>query len=223
LQKTLTETIDHGLAAISIDRVDYQNWLTLAVLYQELAGVGIEGAYEQAQTAYTSARNENPTNPVPVFRLAQLETARGNRGAAISNLDAALVIKPDFAPAHFLRSQLLAQDQRLEDAVASAVAVVQLVPGDPLGWYNLGVILYMGRSFNEAGAAFVQAVTLQPDYSNALFMLALTFHQVGQPEQAIQAMSRVVELNPTDTTVPAMIENIQGGKDPFDGLNPQAQ
>jgi tetratricopeptide (TPR) repeat protein len=221
LQAALSDTIEHGLAAVSIDGSDYQNWLTLAQLYQQLAGVGIEGAYEQAQAAYMSAKEENPTNPLPLFRLGQLEVARGNRAEALTHLDAALALKPDFAPAHFLRSQLLAQDQRIEEAVQSAAAAVQLVPEDPLGWYNLGVVLYIGGSFSEAGTAFAQAVTLQADYSNALFMLALSFHKVGQPEQAIAALTRVLELNPNDTSVPAMIANLEAGKDPFDGQSAQ--
>lgn len=218
LEGTLTLTIEHGLKAISIDRADYQNWLTLAQLYQELAGVGIQGAYEQAQEAYTSAREENPTNPLPLFRLAQLEVLKGNTSTAIDLFGEAVALKKDFAPAYFLRSQLLAQQNRLDEAIASAAPAVQLVPDDPLGWYNLGVILYLKGSFNEAGAAFAQAVNLQNDYSNALFMLGLTYYQVGAPEQAVAALSRVLELNPNESSVAAMINNIRSGKAPFDGL-----
>ena len=43
LQSTLTQTIEHGLAAVSIESRNYQNWLALARLYGELAGVGVEG------------------------------------------------------------------------------------------------------------------------------------------------------------------------------------
>jgi len=221
LQDTLSQTIEHGLKAVSIDREDYQNWFTVAQLYQELAGVGIEGAYEQAQQAYESAREENPTNPMPLLRLAQLEVVRGNTSNAIDLFGEAVNVKRDFAPAYFLRSQLLAQQNRLDDAVASAAAAVQLVPQDPLGWYNLGVILYVKKDINQAGAAFTQAVTLQNDYSNALFMLGLTYYQVGAPEQSIAALTRVAELNPKETSVLAMIENIRSGKAPFDGLSQQ--
>lgn len=222
LETTLSQTIEHGLKAVSIDKADYQNWLTLAQLYQELAGVGIQGAYEQAQQAYESAKKENPTSPLPLFRLAQLETLRGNTSNAIDLFTEATKLKRDFAPAYFLQSQLLAQQSRLDDAIAAGAAAVQLVPGDPLGWYNLGVILYVKRSFNEAGAAFAQAVNLRSDYSNALFMLGLTYEQVGQPEQAVAALSRVLELNPNEATLPVMIQNIRTGKDPFEGLAQQS-
>jgi tetratricopeptide (TPR) repeat protein len=114
LETTLSQTIEHGLKAVSIDGADYQNWLTLAQLYQELAGVGIQGAYEQAQQAYTKAREENPTNPLPLFRLGQLETLRGNTSNAIDYFSEAVKVKRDFAPAYFLQSQLLAQQNRLE-------------------------------------------------------------------------------------------------------------
>ncbi len=218
LEGTLSQTIEHGLQAVSIDRADYQNWLTLAQLYQELAGVGIEGAYEQAQQAYTTAREENPTNPLPLFRLAQLEVLKGNTSNAIDLFAEAITLKRDFAPAYFVRSQLLAQQNRLEEAIASAAPAVQLVPDDPLGWYNLGVILYLNGSFNEAGAAFAQAVNLRTDYSNAFFMLGLTYYQVGAPAEAVAALTRVLELNPNESFVATIIDNIRAGKQPFDGI-----
>ncbi len=219
LQATLAMTIEHGLSAVTIDDSNYQNWLTIAQLYQELAGVGVEGAYEQAQAAYKEAQTDNPTSPLPLFRLAQLETARGNRAAALGYFDQTLALKPDFAAAHFLRSQVLAQDGRMQDAVGSALTAVQLVPQDPLGWYNLGTILYAGQSWNDAAVAFAQAVTVQADYSNAIFMLALTLAQLGNTEQALVALDRVAELNPQDTVVPAVAANIRNGRQAFEGLS----
>ena len=221
LQETLTETIQHGLAAVTIDDTDYQNWLTLAQLYQELAGVGMEGAYEQAREAYQEARTDNPTNPVPLYRLGQLESIKGNRAAAIQHLDEALKLKPDFAAAYFLKSQVLAQDNKLDEAITAALSAVQLVQDDPLGWYNLGTILYAKKNWNDAAIAFAQAATLQPDYSNAIFMLGLTLVELKDNTQALAALARVKELNPNDPAVPAIIANIQAGNAPFTGLTQQ--
>ena len=219
LQSTLTSTIEHGLAAVSIDGADYQNWLTLAQLYQELAGVGVQGAYEEAQNAYNSARTENPTSPLPLLRLAQLEIARGNRAAAIQHLDDALALKPNYAIGYFLRSQLYAEEGRFEEATDSATAVVQIVPGDPLGWYNLGSILYLQSNWTDAATVFSQAVTLREDYSNAIFLLGLSLYNMGDTDRALLAFERVRELNPQDSTVSVIIENIRAGREPLEGLS----
>lgn len=219
LQATLSTAIEHGLTAISIDRNDYQNWLTLAQLYQELAGAGVSGAYEQARAAYTEARAENPTNPLPIFRLAQLEALQGNRDAALTDLEQVVALKPDFAAAYYLASQLLAQGGQLQEATQAAATTAQIAPEDPLAWYNLGTMLYALERYQESAAAFSQAVTLKSDYSNALFMQALSQYQLGEKTQALSLLIRVAELNPNDTTVPAMLKNLNAGKDPFAGLS----
>lgn len=221
LQTTLSDAIQHGLTAVSINGSDYQNWLTLALLYQELAGAGVEGAYDQAKQAYSSARAENPTNPVPVFRLAQLETLKGNREGALQLLAEATQLKPNFAAAYYLGSQLYAQGQQYQEAAQAGAIAVQLVPQDPLGWYNLGTILYAANAPRDAAAAFSQAITLQPDYSNAIFMLSLAYAKLGETDASVSTMTRVKELNPDDPTLSRMIQNIQAKKDPFEGIQAQ--
>ncbi|MBI5456149.1 tetratricopeptide repeat protein [Candidatus Kaiserbacteria bacterium] len=219
LESTLSETIGHGLAAVEIDKNDYQNWLTLAILYQQLAGAGISGAYEQAKNAFAKAQEENPTNPLLAFRLAQLEAVEGNREVALKNLNDAVTMKPDFAAAYFLASQLFAQGSQLQEAIQSAATAAQLVPDDPLAWYNLGTMLYAAGRYPESASAFAQAVSLNNDYSNALFMQALALNQSGDGEHALSLLMRVAELNPSDGTIPVIIQNLKDGKEPLSGLS----
>ncbi len=209
LQHTITDTIQHGLTAVTINRRDYQNWLTLAQLYQQLAGAGVEGAYEQAQAAYKEAAANNPTNPLPLLRLAQLETAQDNQTGAIEYAGQAIALKPDFAGALFLRSQLYAAAGQYEQATTDAVALVQVVPQDPLAWFDLGAILYASSQYEQSALALQQAVTLAPDYANALFILAQALDKLGETEGAIRALEHVQELNPADTTLPPLLESLR--------------
>ena len=161
LQSTLTQTIEHGLAAVSIESRNYQNWLALARLYGELAGVGVEGAEANARAAYQQAQKDNPTSPLPLLGLAQLDLLGKNDAAARDHLLTALTLKPDLAAAHFLLSQIYARANDLQKALDSAAAVAQLVPEDPLGWYNLGTILYAGEDYQNAALA-LRACRLHP-------------------------------------------------------------
>ena len=97
------------------------------------------------------------------------------------------------------------------------MTAAQLVPDDPLGWYNAGVILYAAKSYNDAAIAFNQAVSLKSDYANALFMLGLALHQLKDDKDAMRAFERVRELNPNDTTIAGAIANLSQGKDPLTG------
>lgn len=215
LQAQLAATVEHGLTAVAIDDANYENWFTLAQFYQELAGVGVEGAAQAARDAFERARAENPTNPLPVFRLAQLTYAAGDKAATLALLNETLALKSDFGPALFLRSQIEATQGNYEEATNYALRAAQSTPQDPLAWYNLGAILYVRQSFSDAVAALERATALQSDYSNAMFILALSYVQLGRRDDAVALLERVLELNPSVPGLSDMIENIRRGDEPF--------
>ena len=215
LQSTLTQTIEHGLAAVSIESRNYQNWLALARLYGELAGVGVEGAEANARAAYQQAQKDNPTSPLPLLGLAQLDLLGKNDAAARDHLLTALTLKPDLAAAHFLLSQIYARANDLQKALDSAAAAVQLVPEDPLGWYNLGTILYAGEDYQNAALALERAAGIQNDYANALFLLGLSYAKLDRDAEALSVLKAAAALNPTDAALGTIIANISAGRDPF--------
>lgn len=226
LQQTLQTTISHGLAAVTIDDSNYQNWLALATIYSNLAGANVEGSLDQAMEAYRSASIANPTNPSPKVRLAQLAIAKNDAPAAKTYLDEAIALKPDIAIAHYLKSQILAAEGNSEGAIQSAASAVQITQEDPVAWFNLGYILYASGNFQDAGASLERAVALRPEYANAIFILGIVYDQLDMKENAIAAFTRVGELNPSETWIPAVIANIQADRELFAGLQesaPQSQ
>ena len=212
LQDELQKTIAHGLSAISIDATDYQNWLELAFLYQNLVGVGIEGAYENAMKAYEKAIIENPTNPLPHVRIAQLAIGKGDLDLALTHLSEAIALKPNFGAAYFLRSQVEAQQGTLPQGIEDAAIASQLATEDPLAWYNLGTILYSAGSYDLVVQALEKAVSLQNNYADAIFILGLSYDKVGRHEDALAAMQAVAQLNPNDTAVAQALMNLKAGK-----------
>jgi Tfp pilus assembly protein PilF len=218
LQETLQNTIQHGLTAVEIDGANYQNWLSLAQIYSNLAGANVEGAMDSAKNAYNQAFTAQPTNPVPKLRLAQIAVAENDLAAARTNLQEAITLKPDFAAAYYLLSQVEAAAGQGDPAVQAAATAVQLVPEDPVGWFNLGYILYAGQSYANAAQALERAATLTPDYANALFILGLTYNALDRTQDALTVLTRVGQLNPGETWIQQLMGNIQAGKEPFDGI-----
>lgn len=215
LQKILSQTIGHGLAAVQAESGNYQNWLELAHLYDQLAGVGVKGAGEEARGAYEKARVANPTNPLPLLGLAQLDLAAKDARAAQQHLTQALALKSDIPQAHFLLVQADAQLGDLAGAQDHAIATVQLVPQDPLGWYTLGAVLYSRGSYSDSIAALQRAISLQTSYANAYFMIGLAYFELGQKDNAIAAMQKVLELDPSNQLPSAVIQNIERGRAPL--------
>lgn len=214
LQVTLQETIQHGLDAVAINGNDYQNWLELAGLYQQLAGVKVAGAYENARTAYQRARMENPLSPVPLFQLAQLEVLEGNKDAALKNLAAAVQLKSNFAPAYYAASQIYASTDDLKSAFSAAALATQHAPQDPLAWYNAGAIAYADRDYANAIAALEQALTLESNYKNAMYILGLAYYDAGRATDSLTVFEALGTLEPTQQVVQDAIKNLRAGSAP---------
>lgn len=215
LQGTLNAVIQHGLAAIQIEDRNYQNWLTLARLYSELAGARVSGAEQAARDAYMEASAVNPTNPLPYLGEAQLDLLHGDDARARENLEKAIGIKSDLAAAHFLLSQIDARANDLPKALEHASNVVQLASQDALGWYNHGTILYATGDYTRAATSLERAVELESDYANATFLLGLTYYRLDRQEEALKALRAVAALNPDDSDLKQTIRRIESGKNPF--------
>lgn len=211
LQVSLETTIQHGLAAVSINSGDYQNWLALAGLYKNLAGAGVQGAFENAEAAFEKASADNPLSPLPLVQRAQLYIARDDLPQAIMLLDRAISLKSNFAAAYLLRSQVHAALGNREASVKDAAAVAQIAPEDSISWYNLGAILYDAGSYVEAAQSLEKAVALQNNYANALFLLGLSYEKLGRPEDALVMLERAARTNPGDAALAGIIENIRAG------------
>jgi tetratricopeptide (TPR) repeat protein len=209
LKTTLQKTIQQGLAAVSIDSSDYQNWLSLALLYQNLASTGVAGAYDNALSAYKKAAAANPTNPIPLVNAAQITMAQNDASSTLSFLNAALVLKPDLAVAYFLRSQVKGVLGDFQGAIQDAENAVSLARQDPLGWYNLGTVFYASGDYHDASLALSQAVSLQSNYANALFVLALSEQKEGNIPGALAAMKQVAQLNPGNAVVEQALQALQ--------------
>ncbi len=209
LRATLQDTIKHGLSAVSIDTADYQNWLSLAGLYKELGSVGVQGSYDNAKEAYRKAAADAPTNPLPYIHLAQLGIAENDLAGAREHLDKAIALKPNFAAAFYLRSQIEARENHLDAAAADALRAAQYAREDPLAWYNLGAILYAQAKYADAIQVLQNAIALQKDYANALFLMGVSHDRLGQYAEALAFLERVQTLNPTDESLKAAIAEVK--------------
>lgn len=216
LQKTLDETIKNGLDAVAINSGDYQNWLELAGLYQQLAGVKVEGTYDLARSAYDNARKRNPLSPLPLLQLAQLEVLEGNTDTALQDLAAAIQLKPDLASAYYMASQIYASKKDFKSAIPAATNAAQYGGNDPLGWYNLGAIAYAGEDYATAAAAEEQALTLNPQYANAMYILGLAYYELKRPEDSLKVFQALDQLTPEhQKVVTDILDNLNAGKPPI--------
>lgn len=217
LQSTLERTISHGLSAVDLGGGDYQNWLELASIYSQLAGADVEGAYENARAAYERALETNPTSPLPLLNLAQLEIVRNQPDMALQYLGAALELKPDLAAAYYLASQIYAGREDFDNALSTAAEATRLAPNDPQAWYNAGVIAYAGEDYANAALAMERALTLQPQFANALYVLGLSYYRLERTDEALAVFTALDALDPGQETVQGILARLRSGQPLDDG------
>ncbi len=209
LSTTVSAAIQHGLTAVAQDGGNYQNWFSLARVYEQLVGAQVQGAYENAEKAYQSAIKANPTNPLPYFRLAQLAVAKNDLQGSENYLRQALALKPNFAEALFMLAQLEYAKGNYDAAFAALQATVLAVPQEPVAWFQLGTLLYQGGTYQDAAIALKQAVALNSNYANAIYMLGLTDAALGKKDDALVSFKKVLELNPGNAQVEAAINTLE--------------
>jgi len=206
----LRRSIEAARAAVSANPATYGNWIALGSIYSALVGepLKIEGAYENAQYAYSEALKRNPNNPeLPLF-LARLEIAKGNADNARSYIRNSIALKEDYADAYLLLAQLEVQEKNIPAAINSAEALAILAPQNAGVHFELGVLKFSIEEYEGALISLKEAVSLVPDYANAKYYLALTYTQLGMTNEARNQLEDLLAANPENAEVKALLEDL---------------
>jgi len=74
--------------------------------------------------------------------------------------------------------------------------VTQLVPGEPAGWANWGILALRQRNYDSAAQRLERARDLTPQNDRIYDLLGILESQLGHSAQAIANLRKAVELNP---------------------------
>lgn len=215
-QETLSRSIENALTATRLAPNNYQNWAMLGNVYQTVVPLNIEGAYENAKTAYGQAIALNPTNPTLPFIVAQLEIAHKDPAAAIESLMQAITLKRDYTQAIFLLSQLEVEQGRAREALEAAEAAAYFAPNDPVVLFQVGILRSANGNSTGAIEALARSVDLNPQYANARFFLAVMYSTVGRYPDAAQQLEAVASLSPENAAAVAEdLASVRAARNPF--------
>jgi cytochrome c-type biogenesis protein CcmH/NrfG len=102
---------------------------------------------------------------------------------------------PNNAAAWYELSVGYANLRQHEEAFDAATKAVQLSPGNPLFWRNLGHVNVAVERLPEAGMAFDRALAVSSDDVDALCGAALIAQRQGRPKDADAIATRVKSLD----------------------------
>jgi hypothetical protein len=81
-------------------------------------------------------------------------------------------------------------------ADAKLAEVTQLVPPEPAGWANWGLLALRQRNFEAAAERLERARSLAPENDQVYYLLGLLESSRGRSAEAVTALRKAVEINP---------------------------
>ncbi len=211
-----------GQEAVLASPTDYRAYFSLGRVYDLLASLKVQGAYQGAQAAYAAAMQRNPTSPVIPLTVARLEAVQGNVKGVQDNITQALQLKPDYTDAILFVVQINIANNDLRSAIQNTQIAVQTAPGVASIWFQLGLLYYAGGDPKDSIPPLEQALKLAPDYANAKYFLGLAYAAQGRQNDSLALFKDLAASNPDNAEVATIVANLSAGKKPLDGLQTPA-
>jgi cytochrome c-type biogenesis protein CcmH/NrfG len=212
LKDALSQASGYANAAVQSYPTHWRNWLTAAQFYESLIPLKVDGAYQQAETAYTNAIRLSPRNPELYLMLARMEATAGNEQNARAAVGQALTLKPNYTDAILLIVQIEVAKNNIDGAINAAAAAVQTSPANAGLWFELGALAYTKGDDANATAALQQAVKLAPDYANAKYFLGLSLYRSGKVGDGVAIFEELAKQNPDNQEVATILADMKSGK-----------
>ena len=230
-QVAVSNSVAAARAATQVAPANVANWNVQGFVYRSL--IGIQGAEALAQEAYLKAAELEPTSPFPWTELARSKVVQAQALAlgeaettrtkvleeALEHLKKALELKDDYAPAHFLTAVVYDQQGRSDEAVAKLEETKLIAMPNDIGLaFQLGVLYWQRKELDKAQEELTRAIVINPDYSNARYILGLVYDAKGNNSAAKLEFSEVERLNPGNAEVKKILANLEQGLPALEGI-----
>ena len=219
LTPLFTSAVNSAKTATDLSPKSVANWAVRGFVYRSLIGL-VGGSEEWATISYKEATNLEPTNPYLWTELGRVYLERDEIEKAKENLNKAISLKPDYAPAHFQMARVFVKEGKTKEAIDRLEATKWIAPFDSGLAFQLGLLYYQDKQFEKARGEFERAVILNPNYSNARYYLGLIYDTEGKKEEAIEQFEKIAELNPDNSLVKKILENLKNNKPALEGITP---
>ena len=246
----VTASVNAAVRATSIEPNYVSNWVVRGSIYRDLMSFA-QGAEDLAAQSFQNTIQLEPNNPVHPTNLGRVYLTVADRARSLKSAEdeelaaqaveqetalltgaetaflAAVELKSDYLHAHYYLAAVYERQGKLEQAAARLVALRNNNPADIGLAFQLTQMLIRLERYDIATQELERIVELSPQYSNALWYLASMYEIAGDQEKAIEAIQKVVELNPgnqiakdrlgrleageTTTVIPEPIQAGQGG------------
>jgi lipoprotein NlpI len=121
----------------------------------------------------------------------------GVRQRALSDLNAAIALLPDFENAYIYRGLVWGELRDFDRAIADFQQADRLKPGDPLVFNNLGNAFAAKDDPVQAIANYNRAIELRGDYAQAYYNRASVYRALRDDTRALADYNEAIRFQPT--------------------------
>jgi Tfp pilus assembly protein PilF len=124
----------------------------------------------------------------------------GEYDKALGAFETGLARQPGFVPLMLDKADVLAQQNRISDALAQYAAAEKLAPKSAEVQLRKADVLQRSKRWNDADAAYQRAIALDAKnpmaYNNLAWMIV---ERQGDPKKAVELAKKAVELSPNSS------------------------
>ena len=182
-------------ARIDPDNTDPHNFL--ARLFDE-----VKGDFASAAAEFQEVMRINPDEPDAPSLIGVFLYMSGKPAEGLAVCREAARLRPDHANARLRYGSMLANVAHdYEAALVEVRAAIRLNP-DGVAHRNLGQTLYFLKKYDEAIAAFREAIRQGPRGADVHSDLGKVLSDAGKPDEAIAAYREAIRLGPVGAAIP---------------------
>jgi tetratricopeptide (TPR) repeat protein len=150
------------------------------------------------------------------FRLGYQLVARNDYAGAVRYCSVAVSLRPDFAGARNNLAIALAEQGKLDEAIAEFHKAIALDRTYAQAHSNLGRALAEQGKWEQAMAEYNKAIKIAPKYPHAHFNLGCALDKQGELDKAVAEFRKAIELDPNNVRVYMNLGNALRSQDKLD-------
>jgi tetratricopeptide (TPR) repeat protein len=229
VNNAIANAVNSAKRATEVAPTNVDNWANFALVLQSITSF-TRGADEQAIALYQEALKREPTNPVYYSEMGKIYILRADAyrqllqasdekvrldteqkikvelDKAVEVLNQSILMKPDFAAAHYNLGLVYERQGKLADAIVKLEQVLQTDTQNVGVGFQLAILYYRNNEKEKSLSILEQIVAVQPEYSDARWYLSALYEEKAEYDKAIAQVSKVVELNPDDPSVKSRLD-----------------
>lgn len=204
IHKPLVE-INDGIVTITIDDISIENERSE---YQAIVRLCEKGDFPNAKPRLIELLKKNPFNSEYHRILGQIYSEECDQDLAIDTLIDALRIDPENTHGLLMMGNILAKYKNdIPSAMKYYNQVIEIEPENHIAINNIGAFLMQQEKIAEAKTYFEKALSINPDYPNTHFAMAMVAETEGDlPSAFYSAITAITKSKTHDNLEKQAVE-----------------